>query len=145
MNIIFDIDGVLADNRHRRSLIEAPPKDWDTYYDRMGADPVIQPVADIMATMAMTNNIFLCTGRPTQYRQRTNNWLKAAELWDHVYRMFMRPEGDRRPNPDLKRDMAEAITMEYGPIYMVFEDDPRSVKVWKEYAHTVLEVSHVGL
>lgn len=145
MNIVFDIDGVLADNRHRFKLIEQPKKDWDMYYDLMGADPVIEPMAEILDKLAMEHNIFLCTGRPSKYRQRTKSWLESAGLWDQVYRLFMRPDGSFLPNPDIKREHAKIITEEYGPIHMVFEDDPRSVAVWKEFAHVVTEVSYVGL
>lgn len=143
MNIVFDIDGVLADNRHRFKHIEQAPKNWDLYYDLMGADPVIQTNADLLSAMAMTESIFLCTGRPNKYRQRTKQWFEAADLWERIYRLFMRPDDCFLPNPDLKRQMAEKIIKEYGPIEAVFEDDPRSVAVWKEYANTVYEVHHV--
>jgi phosphoglycolate phosphatase-like HAD superfamily hydrolase len=144
MNIVFDIDGVLADNRHRFKLIESAPKDWDAYYDRMGEDPVFDQVGAIIKAFGSMGigNIFLCTGRPTKYRERTKAWLRATDLWDDVYRLFMREDGDFRPNPELKEQMAKDIIEEYGPIAMVFEDDTRSVATWRKYAPIVMEVKH---
>lgn len=142
MNIVFDIDGVLADNRHRFKFIEQAPKNWDLYYDMMGADPVFDQVAAIMNSLGEYNSIFLCTGRPTKYRQRTKHWMDSADLWDVVYRMFMRAEGDFRPNPEIKEEMAKTITRDYGKIDMVFEDDTRSVEIWRKYAPIVMEVKH---
>lgn len=142
MNIVFDIDGVLADNRHRFKLIEQAPKDWDRYYDMMGMDPVFDQVAAIMNSLGEYNNVFLATGRPTKFRQRTKTWLESADLSDVVYRMFMRAEGDFRPNPEIKEEMAKIITRDYGKIDMVFEDDPRSVEIWRKYAPIVMEVKH---
>ena len=144
LNIVFDIDGVLADHRHRFKLIEQAPKNWDLYYDLMGADTLYGEVAAIMESLGDHHNIFLCTGRPQKFRERTIKWLDSCDLWDVTYRLFMRPDGNFQPNPDVKETMAQTIIRDYGHINMVFEDDTRSVKMWRKYASIVCEVSHYG-
>lgn len=143
MNIVFDIDGVLADHRHRFKYIEQTPKDWDLYYDLMGVDGVHTPLAETMLQMGKSGClVFLCTGRPQKFRQRTIQWLDNTGLWDATFRLYMRPEGNFQPNPDVKETMANVILREYGGIHMVFEDDTRSVEMWRKYAPIVMEVKH---
>jgi hypothetical protein len=36
---VFDIDGVLADVRHRLHLVEGRPKDWDGFFAAAADDP----------------------------------------------------------------------------------------------------------
>src|SRR5659263_561226 len=38
---VFDIDGVLADVRHRLPHVQARPKDWDAFFAAIGKDPVL--------------------------------------------------------------------------------------------------------
>lgn len=142
MRVVFDIDGVLADNRHRFKLIESPPKNWDRYYELLPRDGLFGQTAEMLHLLSRFNTIFLCTGRPAQYRAQTVEWFKDHFMWDDVYRLFMRAEGDRRSNPEIKEDMAKEIIEDYGPIGMVFEDDTRSVEMWRKYAPIVMEVKH---
>lgn len=142
MNIVFDIDGVLADNRHRFKLIEQAPKDWDAYYDRMSLDPVHDEMAAVLFELGRMNSIFLCTGRPNKYREATKSWFREHDMWEGIYRLFMRADGDFRPNPEVKEEMAKVIERDYKGTDMVFEDDTRSVEVWRKYAPIVLEVKH---
>lgn len=142
MNIVFDIDGVLADNRHRFKLIEQAPKEWESYYDRMSLDAVHSEMASLLYEMGRMNSIFLCTGRPQKYRTATRQWFQKQDMWEGVFRLFMRPDGDFRPNPEVKEDMAKVIQRDYHGVDMVFEDDTRSVEMWRKYAPIVMEVKH---
>jgi hypothetical protein len=144
MTIIFDIDGVLADNSHRTHFIKGETKHWDMYYDAMGADPVIQATADILADMTLTHHVVLCTGRPEKYRERTMQWLQGANLDELIDHMYMRPDGDFRPNPVIKEWQARCVMDRFGPIGMVFEDDERSVKEWLRYSPVVFHVKGKG-
>src|SRR5664280_1362634 len=38
---VFDIDGVLADVRHRLPHVQSRPKDWDAFFAAIGKDPVL--------------------------------------------------------------------------------------------------------
>lgn len=142
MITVFDIDGVLADNRHRFHFIEQAPKNWDAYYDGIHLDKLIEPVAILIETMSLDSDIYLCTGRPTRFNDRTIKWLDEAGIWKHITDMFNRDDDDYRPNQLVKEDMALEITKYYGPIDLVFEDDSRSVEMWRKYARMVLEVQY---
>lgn len=140
--IVFDIDGVLADHRHRMHCIEKIPKRWEEYYDDMIYDPPFEGMIKMaMLFSATKNNVLLTTGRPCKYRTRTENWLMGhggnRSFFDYLY---MRAEGDFRPNPAVKEDFAQTINFHYGYIDMVFEDDPRSVEIWKKYSRQVCQV-----
>lgn len=142
MCVIFDIDGVLADNRHRFKLIEQAPKDWEEYYRRLSDDPPHEKVVEVLHALARFSTIVLCTGRPAKYRAATVQWLKDKSMWDDVSRLFMREDGNFKPNPEVKEVMARYVIEQVGPIGMVFEDDTRSVEMWRKYAPIVMEVKH---
>ena len=42
MIAVFDIDGVLADARHREHHVSGRPKDWDAFFAAVGDDPVVE-------------------------------------------------------------------------------------------------------
>ena len=50
---IFDIDGTIANNKHRTHFLEASPKDWDGYHALAHLDT---PFAHIKKLMANLNN-----------------------------------------------------------------------------------------
>lgn len=64
-DIIFDMDGTLADINHRRHFVERKPKDWNSFYEGMIGDTPIQPVV-MMAQLLKSagHRIIIATGRP---------------------------------------------------------------------------------
>lgn len=142
--VVFDIDGVLADHRHRIHYIAEAPKDWEAYYDGMVSDPTHDYLVDCLKSHAAEGCVILATGRPEKYRNRTCDWLERVGIYYSVSDLLMRADGDFRPNPEVKEQHALQIIMDYSVIHMAYEDDPRSVAVWKKYARTVAEISHSG-
>lgn len=63
----------------------------------MSLDPVHSEMAAVFYEVGRMNSIFLCTGRPTKYRAATKSWFDKNDMWEGVYRMFMRADGDFRP------------------------------------------------
>jgi FMN phosphatase YigB (HAD superfamily) len=137
MNVMFDIDGVLADNSHRFHYIETPgKKNWDRYYRALSKDILIEPVAEITrGLMEMGHTIWLMTGRPEHHRESTILWLEKNGVWYN--HLMMRRDGDFSPNPSLK-----AYLVKNAPVYfeMAFEDDPRSVEALKPLVGYVMHV-----
>lgn len=39
---VLDLDGVLADVRHRLRFVEKTPKDWDAFFAAISADPPLE-------------------------------------------------------------------------------------------------------
>jgi phosphoglycolate phosphatase-like HAD superfamily hydrolase len=93
---VFDIDGVLADVRHRLHHVATRPKDWDAFF---GAAPLDPPLPEGLAAVATAANaghtIVYLTGRPTRCRADTLRWLAAQGL--PPGELHMRDDADRRP------------------------------------------------
>ena len=49
---VFDIDGVLADVRHRLHHVTARPKDWDAFFGAAPDDPPLREGLNAVATAA---------------------------------------------------------------------------------------------
>jgi phosphoglycolate phosphatase-like HAD superfamily hydrolase len=92
---VFDIDGVVADVRHRLHHLEARPKDWGRFFRAAGDDPPLAEGLALVADLRERHEIVWLTGRPDWLRETTRNWLDTFGLPDGE--LFMRPGADRRP------------------------------------------------
>jgi FMN phosphatase YigB (HAD superfamily) len=101
---VFDIDGVLADNRPRQHLVTRRRKDWDAFF----------------AALAFGWVPIYASGRPERCRSDTSQWLErwgfpAAEL-------LLRADDDRRPALQVKREFLTMLGAR-GEIVSVVDDD----------------------
>ena len=128
IKIIFDLDGTLADCTHRLHYIKNGKKNWKSFFIDCDKDTPIWPTIKILQSLTGNNNILvdIWTGRSEIVRAETEHWLYENGI--NVNYLRMRPLADRRPAPELK----ESWLNMYGPIYCVFEDDPRVVKMWRD-------------
>lgn len=150
--IIFDIDGTLADNQHRLHHIQTSPKDWDGFFGAMQDDTLIRPVSDIFvmldfALKAVNSfdatrpyEIVLCTGRPEKYREVTKNWLCSRLAYDYgSLKLFMRKDGDHRPDYIVKEEMIGKLRAQGLEPYVVFDDRKQVVDMWRRNGITCLQ------
>ena len=94
MLAVFDIDGVVADVRHRLHHL-ARGNAWDEFFDEADADPLLTEGARLVAELEVQHEIVWLTGRPEWLRGVTSRWLSAHGLpGDELH---MRPWGDYRP------------------------------------------------
>lgn len=94
--MVFDIDGVLADCRHRLHHLTTRPKDWDAFFAEAPADPLLAPGARLVDQAAADGHTVLyLTGRPERCRQDTLGWLSDCGL--PAGELLMRRDDDRRP------------------------------------------------
>jgi hypothetical protein len=94
--VVFDIDGVLADVRHRLHHLEHRPKDWAGFFGAMSTDPPLPTgVAMVGECLAQGHQVVYLTGRNETYRRQTREWLDDQQL--PAGRLMMRPDRDRRP------------------------------------------------
>ena len=65
MNVVFDLDGTLADCTHRHHFLETHPKDWDSFYDECWRDRPIQSMLEIFQTLVLSPSysVEIWTGR----------------------------------------------------------------------------------
>lgn len=93
---VFDIDGVLADVRHRLHHVAARPKDWEAFFGAAPLDPPLPEGLSAVATAARAGHaVAYLTGRPERCRDATVRWLAQQGLPDGA--LHMRGDTDRRP------------------------------------------------
>jgi FMN phosphatase YigB (HAD superfamily) len=137
--VVCDLDGTLCDTTHRNHFLLQDPKPWDQFYLACIDDVPINPI--IQTLWALRDQDFvvvLMSGRGSVARERTIFWLDQHDIpYDHLY---MRGEGDHRPDHVLKREWA----LELGPdaILTVFEDRKAVVEMWRELGVHCCQVAH---
>lgn len=129
MNIIVDIDGTLADMRHRRHFVIDGNHDWKSFYESMVMDTPIQPVVDLVNELYRHNFIALVTGRPSNYVSHTSEWLEKYKIQFHS--LYMRKEGDMRPDYIVKEEILHEIKVKYGIPDLVIDDRQDVVDMWR--------------
>lgn len=117
---IVDIDGVVADVRHRLHHLERRPKDWDGFFAAAGDDPAHDEGRAIVDRLAKDHEVVFVTGRPGWLRDVTQRWLDDHGLGGH--RLVMRSSRDRGParvvKPQLVTHVAAGRT-----VGVVVDDD----------------------
>lgn len=145
--VVFDIDGTLADGKHRIHHITRPSgagaewrKDWDAYFSLLGADTLIRPVAEIAWALARAGiHIIYCTGRPGEHIPATQDWLRRHNL--PLGDIHHRAAGDRRDDDVVKLELLKEIEARGYRILMVFDDRNRVVLAARGAGYTVAQVA----
>jgi hypothetical protein len=151
---VVDIDGVVADVRHRVRYLEQFPPDWMSFFAEAGLDPPL-PVglAHVHALVAEGYEVVWLTGRPEWLRDTTASWLAEQGLPGGV--LLMRPNGDRRPARRLKSSAVRALAegrrvfnhVPAGPrhVVLVLDDDTSVVATLRAEGWPVEQADWVGL
>jgi phosphoglycolate phosphatase-like HAD superfamily hydrolase len=114
---VFDIDGVVADVRHR--LHHLHKHRWRRFFDDADADPLLPEGAALVADLARTHEIVWLTGRPDWLRRTTADWLARHEL--PGTELHMRGNGDYRPARAYKLDVLRRL--KHRGIAALIDDD----------------------
>ena len=127
--VLVDIDGTIADVRHRLHHIEGPGrKNWNLFFAEMEKDTPIPEVIERVRRLAADHDIVIVTGRPEQYRSQTEAWLRRHQVpYDQL---FMRRSGDHRPDYIAKRAVLDEIPPER--IACAFDDRPPVCDMWEK-------------
>jgi phosphoglycolate phosphatase-like HAD superfamily hydrolase len=118
--VVLDIDGVLADVRHRLHHLARRPKNWDAFFAAAADDPPLDIGVDFARRASSTHQIVYLTGRPERLRTTTSAWLKANGL--PAGPIVMRSDGDRRPGAVVKIQALRRLGRE-GPVDLLVDDD----------------------
>lgn len=132
---VFDIDGVLADVRHRLHHLATRPKDWAAFFDAAGADPPLEQGRTLCLQRAQDCEVVYVTGRPERCREDTLGWLARQGLPSG--QLCMRADRDRRParlaKPELLRRLARDRV-----IAIVVDDDEQVCASYEDAGWPVL-------
>jgi hypothetical protein len=119
--VVFDIDGVVADVRHRLHHLARRPPDWRAFFGAAAVDPPLAEGVDLAAEYLDTHDLVWLTGRPEFLRPVTEEWLRRQGL--PVEPLLMRPAQDRRPAREYKADRLRMVAA-LGAVELVVDDDP---------------------
>lgn len=132
--VVLDIDGVLADVRHRLHYLARRPKDWEGFFAAAADDQVLAAGAEFARRAASTHDVVYLTGRPARLRAATERWLDAQLL--PPGRLVMRSDGDRRPSAVVKLHELRALRRE-SAVDLLVDDDPSVVDAARAAGFTV--------
>ena len=127
--VIVDIDGTVADVRHRLHHINSGrKKDWKAFFEAMDHDTPIAFVIRWVHELEKDHEIVVVTGRPEHYRKRTEKWLQDHGI--RYARLCMRPDGDHRPDYTVKAEFLREFPK--GSIAFAIDDREPVCKMWKQ-------------
>jgi hypothetical protein len=92
---VIDLDGVLADVRHRLHHLESKPRDWDAFFAGLPDDQVLPEGRAVVDRLTPDHDLIYLTGRPERTRKATEAWLRR-----HGFprgELIMRRNGDPEP------------------------------------------------
>lgn len=133
--VIIDMDGTLCDCSHRVHLAAAGQ--WDEFHSLLGDDPVMPDVKALLEMVPTWSEVIICTGRNEAFRAETLKWLEKHLLSGYIDNLIMRPDGDFRPDHELKPALIEEhfgskeIVLEN--ILFVIDDRDKVVEAWRNY------------
>jgi phosphoglycolate phosphatase-like HAD superfamily hydrolase len=135
---VFDVDGVLADVRHRLRHVERRPKDWDAFFSAAVDDPPLPEGVRLARASAQDCEVVYVTGRPERCRADTLDWFRRHGL--PAGTLAMRRAGDRRParvaKPELLRRLARGRA-----VAVVVVDDPAVCDAYEQAGWRVLRAT----
>jgi phosphoglycolate phosphatase-like HAD superfamily hydrolase len=123
---VFDIDGVLADVRHRLHHLQARPQRWEAFFSAADRDPLLEEGAARLRAAQAEHKVIYLTGRPERNRPLTRAWLARHGL--PTGPLHMRPDHDHRPARWVKRNTLRRLALTR-TIVSVLDDDPAVVAV----------------
>jgi beta-phosphoglucomutase-like phosphatase (HAD superfamily) len=135
---VLDIDGVLADVRHRLHHIAARPKDWRSFFAAASDDPALPEGLAVAAELGVEHTIAYVTGRPERLRRTTQEWLRRHDL--PPGRLLMRRGGDYRPAREVKLEALRAFDPT-STIAVVVDDDDSVVAALRNAGFTVFHAT----
>jgi len=127
--VLVDMDGTLADVRHRLRFLQGRRKDWKGFFSQMHKDPPNPEIVQMVRELARDHEIVIVSGRPDNYRRVTEDWLAS----NHVpyASMYMRRAGDHRPDDIVKREILENLLKLGKDIKLVIDDRPTVCDMWR--------------
>jgi hypothetical protein len=138
---VVDIDGVLADVRHRLRHLEGRPKDWGAFFRAAPRDPPLEVGLDTAHRLAEVYEVVYLSGRPEHCRRDTLAWFDRHGL--PRGELHLRPSHDHRPAREFKVGMLRRLR-ERAPVAVVVDDDPDVLEAARLAGFDVLPATWMG-
>lgn len=155
---IFDLDGTLADLRHRRHFVERPSlkcydcggknwkncvqcgdldagfkPDWNAFHAACVNDTPIVPMITLLVSLARSDaDIWVWSGRMETVRDETIQWFEQYDVLHLIKGLRMRPAKDYTADHELKQSWLQSITpADRRRLVCVFDDRQQVVDMWR--------------
>jgi hypothetical protein len=138
---VVDIDGVLADVRHRLRHLERRPQDWRSFFRDAPLDPPLAQGLETATRLAEVCEVVYLSGRPEHCRADTVAWLTRHEL--PAGDLHLRPPRDFRPAKDVKVEVIRWLA-ERSPVAVVVDDDEAVLQAVRLAGFDVLPATWMG-
>jgi len=154
--ILCDIDGTIADVRHRLHYIQNPDgskkakPDWDAFHAACVDDPPFEDVIRVVDALRLGScgcahgslQLHFVSGRNEVVREQTIQWLwKNFIDYEFYASLTMRKAGDRRPDTVIKLEMVRELGFTPDDVLCIFDDRQSVVDMWRENGYRVLQVA----
>lgn len=135
--LVCDLDGTLCNIDHRLHLVKGIKPDWGGFFREMSKDKVNPWCAEIIKQFSGTHEIVYCSGRPNDYREITEKWLKDNNLYFGY--LFMRSKGDFRQDNIVKEIILDFdILPQFEPTFFL-DDRQQVVDMWRRRGFVCLQ------
>lgn len=141
MTAVVDIDGVVADVRHRLHHVADRPKDWRAFFDGAGDDGLLAEGEHTVRALSEVYDIVYLSGRPERLRRVTQHWFDQHHL--PAGPLMLRPPDDYRPSSIYKVDVLHELA-EKCTVVVLVDDDPRVLAAAKHAGFDVLPATWMG-
>jgi len=147
-SVFVDIDGTIADIRHRVHHINnddpSHKKDWEAFYEDIKNDKPIIPTMNLVRSMHADGwFVILITGRDAERKHSTRTWLKKYNMPYDV--LLMRPIGIHTTDVEIKRAWlnkmrdGELVFNDVEPPRLAIEDRQKVIDMWREEGLVALQ------
>ncbi|MER7273488.1 HAD family acid phosphatase [Dactylosporangium sp. NPDC000244] len=119
--VIIDIDGTVANCRHRQHLVTGETPNWEAFFASAALDESLPEGVAVANEHALDSTVIWLTGRPERYRQLTASWLAAQGL--PTANLHMRADDDMRPAAIYKVERLGQLRGSFDIVLIIDDDD----------------------
>lgn len=130
--IIFDMDGTLVDVSSIRHHVEggSTRKNFDAFHrESVNCPPIPWVLEHALMAKADGFKVIQVTARSEKYRSSTSWWIADHKVPSDG--LYMRADGDYRPDYEVKRDILDRLLLRYD-VRKAFDDNPSIIRLWAE-------------
>jgi hypothetical protein len=130
--VIWDLDGTLADNRHRLPFLRTSPVDWVNYNAGIMRDAAHLGMVALWHVLAASVSCHqgICTSRNYELEEVSRRWLAERAIYPDF--LLMRLADDHRPDAEVKQAMVQQLQREGREILLAIEDRPSVVLMYRQ-------------
>ena len=141
MLAVVDLDGVVADVRHRLHHLTGGRKDWPAFFAAAPEDGLLAEGSETVHRLAEVYDVAYLSGRPERLRAVTQRWLHDQQL--PAGDLLLRPDGDYTPSRVFKVDALRRLAVTRTVVVLV-DDDQRVLDAAREAGFDVLPATWMG-